>query len=279
MTPLITPFTKRGPDLRALEASIARQIIAGIDGIVILDVVGEGQALRQAERDLLVSTCVRVAEPHLRVVVARGTNCTRTTIERCHSAQAAGADALLVTVPYYSKPTLAGTIDHFRQIASSISVPVMVDDDPQMTAIDHGHHLIDGLSRHDSIFGICHGRMRLGYFASLPEELRRRFLHLSRDDPTLPDFMQAGGNGALSPIGNIIPSAIQALVSMPAGPEGRSILAAAMDAAIREMGADDLAALKAASAVLNGHALDVRLPLVSAEPDAIERVRNALAPW
>lgn len=277
LTPLLTPFNDNGPDLHAIQEMVRRQIVAGIDGIVVLDVVGEGQSLGYAERELVMSACIQVAKPYLRVIVATGTNSTATTIDHCRRAEKMGADGLLVTVPYYSKPTLAGTIDHFRQVAASVSVPVIIDDNPEMTASDHGNRLLEGMVPEPSIFGICHGHARLGHFTRLPDALRQRFFHFSRDDTTLAEFMRAGGNGAISPLGNVIPSAIQALISIPPERGRRSVLAEAIDAASRAVGHEGLPALKAVSALIGRHAPDVRLPLVNGESDAIARLRDAIS--
>lgn len=278
-TPLLTPFTEDRIDLAAFEAAIDRQIIAGVDGLVVCDVIGEGPVLRVDEREKLLETCIFRARPHLSVIAAAGTNCTAKTIEQCRRGEQSGADALLVTVPYYSKPTLKGVIHHFREIAAAISIPILVDDDPGRTAKDFGVALPEALAEMDAIVGICHGAGRLGHFAALPEHLKHRFIHMSRDSDRLMEFLDSGGDGALSALANIIPSPIQTMVGMTERGSGCNSLLQALSVAAEAVGMDDVAALKEAQFFLDQSKADVRLPLVPAERETILSVRRAFTPF
>ncbi|WJH38031.1 dihydrodipicolinate synthase family protein (plasmid) [Aliirhizobium terrae] len=278
-TPLLTPFGEKGVDLKAFNAAIDRQIIAGTDGIVVGDAIGEGPVLTAEEHDALLRAAVGHAKPHLSIIAATGTNCTRTTIERSRRAEALGADALLVTVPYYSKPTLAGVVDHFRQVAAAVGLPILIDDDPGRTAKDFGQALLESLADCHAIAGVCHGADRLAHFAGLPSKLETRFLHLTRDDAHLPQFLALGGNGAISPIANIIPSPIQTMVGLRGSVDTCSSFGMAVSGAIAALGQDDIAALKEAASFIHQYPADMRLPLVPAEPETVIRIRHAFAPF
>ncbi len=278
-TPLLTPFSEGQIDPLAFEAAIDRQIIAGVDGVVVCDVIGEGPVLGADERDNLLKICVSRARPHLTVIAATGTNCTAKTLEQCHHAEQFGADALLVTGPYYSKPTLTGVVNHFREIASAVGIPVLVDDDPMRTAKDFGSTLPEALAEIDAIVGICHGAGRLEHFAALPISLKDRFTHLSRDDNRSMDFLDLGGHGALSALANVIPSPVQTMVAMTEPRSGSNSLLQTMSGAAAALGTDDVAALKEAQFFLHQSSADVRLPLLAAEPETILRVRHAFAPF
>lgn len=275
-TPLLTPFRDGRIDVDCFAAAIDRQVIAGTDGIVVGDVIGEGPTLAPEERCMLLEAAIACGRPHLSVIAATGTNCTRTTIERSILAERMGADALLVTIPYYSKPTLAGVADHFRQIAEAVSIPLIVDDDPGRSARDFGPALPEQLARLPIIAGICHGRDRLAHFMSLSSTVKNRFVHLSKDDAALGAFLALGGSGAMSPIANVIPSPVQTLVAM-AGIERSGPMAEAIAAATAAVDGDDVAALKEAHSFLHLSPADVRLPLVVAEAETVVRVRHALA--
>lgn len=278
-TPLLTPFSDNRIDIEIFKAAIDRQIIAGVDGIVIGDPIGEGPTLTQGERDILLATSIGQARPHLTVIAAAGTNCTAGTIGQCRRAEQLGADALLVTVPYYSKPMLRGVIDHFRQIAVVVGIPLIVDDDPGRTARDYGPALLEGLAELDIVVGICHGADRLSHFATLPAPLKDRFVHLSRDEKTFLQFLDAGGHGAVSPLANVIPSPVQTMITMMGGVRNSNSLANAIEAVSVALGPDNVAALKDAQCFLHPYSPDVRLPLVAAEPETVIRVRRALAPF
>jgi 4-hydroxy-tetrahydrodipicolinate synthase len=278
-TPLMTPFNEGRVDLAELEAAIDRQIIAGVDGIVVCDVIGEGPVLSSDECESLLKAAVFCGRPHLSVIAATGTNCTARTVERCRRAEELGADALLVTVPYYSKPTLKGVVDHFRDIAAAVGIPVLVDDDPGRTAKDYGSALVEALAEVDLVAGLCHGVGRLDHFAALPASLRDRFMHLSRDDRRLMEFLDLGGHGGLSALANIIPSPVQTMVAMAEHGSNCSSLLQAMSVASTSVGVDDVAALKEAQFFLHQSPADVRLPLVAAEAETILRVRHGFAPF
>lgn len=278
-TPLLTPFAEGRVDMWAFEAAIDRQIIAGVDGIVVCDVIGEGPTLGADERETLLKTAVFRGRPHMSVIVAAGTNCTAKTIERCRRAERLGADALLVTVPYYLKPTLKGVSAHFRGIAAAVNLPIVVDDDPGRTAKDYGPALVEALAEIDAVVGICHGAGRFEHFAGLPTWLKNRFSHLSRGDGKLMEFLDMGGHGALSALANIIPSPVQTMVAMAERGGGCNSLLQAISVAATAVDVDDVAALKEAQFFLHQSAADVRLPLVAAEPEIILRVRRAFAPF
>lgn len=278
-TPLVTPFQDGGVAFVALDAAVDRQIVAGMDGIIVGDAVGEGQTLSTREHDALLRTCVGRAARHLSVVAATGTNCTAKTIERSRRAEELGADALLITVPYYSKPTLKGVIGHFHQIADAVSIPVIIDDDPSRTAKDYGPSLYEGVQDCQIIAGICHGPERLAHLASLTPHIKSRFLHLTRDDTTLARFFELGGHGAISPLANIIPSPIQTMVSLGGTFGSFGAMADAVASAVAVVGRDDVAALKEGISFIHQTPADVRLPLVASEPETVIGIRHAFAPF
>ena len=278
-TPLLTPFSECRIDVRAFEVAIDRQIVAGVDGVVVGDPIGEGPSLSQDERDELLKACIAGGSQHLTVIAATGTNCTAETIERCRRAEDLGADGLLVTVPYYSKPMLKGVLNHFHEVAAAVSIPVIVDDDPCRTARDYGSALLEAIASLDIIIGICHGTDRLSHFAGLSALMKDRFLHLSRDDRAILQFLDMGGHGAISPLANVIPSPVQTLIAMSERSSASNSLERAVDAAAIALGRDEVVAVKEAQSFIHQSLADVRLPLVAAEPETVIRVRQAFAPF
>jgi 4-hydroxy-tetrahydrodipicolinate synthase len=136
MTALVTPFADDVVDAVALAAHVEWQILNGIDGLVACGITGEGAALTMAERTGVISTCIRAAAGKVPVIAASGTNCTATTIWETRQAAALGADAALVTLPYYSKPTQKGIVNHFELLAASTDLPLIVHNQPSHTAAD-----------------------------------------------------------------------------------------------------------------------------------------------
>lgn len=274
-TALITPFAGEKVDCSALTTLIDCQRRAGIDAVIVCDVTGEGYALSDDERDTVVSTCLERAEGRLAVLVATGTYGTERSIMLAGRAQQLGADGLLVTVPYYSKPTKAGVASHFRSIAEATHLPVIIDDDPQRTVIEGGATLLSALFDVQNVVGVRHGAGRLAAFARLDPALRRRYHHYCGDEMDLPAFLACGCHGVMSSYGNLFPFRLAAVgrgFSGAAGQFQREI--AALLEATR--GQWDAATIKAACAILHGDSEKVRLPMVELEADMREAVRRAL---
>ncbi|MGI2033597.1 dihydrodipicolinate synthase family protein [Rhizobium panacihumi] len=275
VTTLMTPFADGRIDHVALAALVDRQCAAGIDAIMVCDVIGEGYALSDDERDIVLSICVAGAQGRLAVIVATGTYNTARSVALTERAQQLGADGLLVTVPYYSKPTRAGVVAHFRNIAGATHLPVIVDDDPQRTVIEGGAGLLSDLSDVQTIVGVRHGAGRLSAFARLDPVLRRRYHHYSGDEIDLPAFLACGGHGMMSAYGNLFPFRLAALGRGFAGAAGafRREMAALLGASAGQW---DAAVIKAAFGILHGGADTVRLPLVSVDADMREDLRRVL---
>ncbi len=265
-TALVTPFVGGRVDRTELNAALDRQVNAGMDAVVVCDVIGEGYALSDDERDLAISTCVERADGRLAVIAATGTYGTERSITLTARVQQLGVDGLLVTVPYYSKPTRAGVAAHFRSIAEVTHLPIIIDDEPHRTAIEAGSALLFALMDVFNIVGIRHGAGRLGVFSHLEPVLRRRYHHYCGDDIDLPAFIACGGHGVISSFGNLFPSRQVAVGrSVPGAVEQwQQDIASILSATGNLWGA---AVIKAACAALHGGSCAVRLPLVEVDQD------------
>src|ERR1700730_17324952 len=126
---LPTPFDDNGGiDLVALARLCERQIEAGASAIVVGETAGETATLTPAEHDRIVRATVETARGRVRIIAGAGSNSTRQAIELTRHAEAAGADAVVSSVPYYNKPMQAGIHAHFRAIADSTALPLILHD-------------------------------------------------------------------------------------------------------------------------------------------------------
>ncbi|OHV76132.1 hypothetical protein LCM4573_15605 [Rhizobium sp. LCM 4573] len=276
VTALVTPFRNGAVEHSLLNEAVDRQVRTGIDGIVVCDIFGEGHALARDERDHLLSACLERAAGRLAVFAATGTNNTAETVALTRRAAEIGADGVLVTVPYYSKPTLRGVIGHFREVAGATRLPVILDDDPHRTALDCGQALLSSLTDIQNIVGVRHGIGRLEAFHRLPADLRRRYRHYSSDDSTLPMFLACGGHGWISALGNVFPYRLAAMTPVAAS-AGDLSFRQAQSLLVAAEGRWDAAVVKAATAILYETPSEVRLPLVEVEPQVSEAIAHALA--
>ena len=131
---LPTPFDDAGElDLPALERLCHRQVESGATALVVCGTTGEASTLSRAEHASVVRAAVRASHGRIPVIAGAGSNSTGQAIELSRDAEAAGADAVLSVVPYYNKPTQAGMYAHFRAIAESTGLPIILHDVPART--------------------------------------------------------------------------------------------------------------------------------------------------
>ena len=132
---LPTPFDGDAePDLNAFAALCTRQIDAGASAIIVGETAGEASTLTAAEKLRLVRCAVETVQGRARVIAGAGSNSTDRAIELTRQAERAGADAVLSVVPYYNKPMQEGMVAHFRAIAASTALPVILHDIPARTS-------------------------------------------------------------------------------------------------------------------------------------------------
>src|SRR6202051_4605184 len=134
---LPTPFDEDDRiDITAFAKLCERQIEADVAAIVVGETAGEASTLTPVEHDTIVRTAIEIARRRVRVIAGAGSNSTSQAIELTRQAEAAGADAVLSVVPYYNKPMQAGIDAHFRAIANSTALPIILHDIPGRTLRD-----------------------------------------------------------------------------------------------------------------------------------------------
>lgn len=131
---LPTPFDAADAiDLKAFAALCERQVAAGVPALVVCETAGEAATLSPAEQELVIRTAVDVAGGRVRVIAGALSNATSHAVELARHAEAAGADAVMAVVPAYNKPMREGMLAHFRTVAGSIGLPVILHDVPSRT--------------------------------------------------------------------------------------------------------------------------------------------------
>jgi len=282
ITALVTPFCNGDLDRPALRALVEWQILSGVDALAVCSVTGEGLTLAPQERAEVIDLSVRSAAGRVPVIAATGTNSTESTIALTREAQALGAAAALVTVPYYSKPSQKGIVHHFEQVAEAGGLPVIVDNAPARTASDLSTETLGKLAAIPGILGLLDATGDIARFASLSPFLRQRFRFFSGHDPSALAFTIAGGDGMISPGANVLP---RLFTSMQQAARGGNLSAALslqdrvlpLIAALGSEG--DPAKIKHALRLIRGLEAELRLPLVAAEPEMRFAIGKALAPF
>ncbi len=206
-TALITPFDEKGIiDTDSYRAIIDDQFAAGISGVVPAGTTGESATLSAEEHRRVIEIAVRHTAKRGLVIAGTGSNSTREAVDLTQAAEQAGADAALLVTPYYNKPSQEGLYQHYRAIAQSTDLPLMLYSIPGRCHIeievDTCVRLAADCPNIKSIkeAGGVTERVRL-----LRKELPEEFEILSGDDALTVDFMKEGAVGIVSVVSNIAP--------------------------------------------------------------------------
>ena len=205
LTALITPFRDDIVDEAAFAALIERQIAAGIDGLVPNGTTGESATLSLDEKKRVVSFCVEKAGGRVPVVAGCGSNETRQTIDLTRWAKTEGADAALIVTPYYNRPSQEGLAAHYRAIADSVELPIILYNVPARTGVDLLPETVAALSNHPNIVGIKEASRLVERATLLRRLCGPDFVLLSGDDPSALGFCAMGGQGCISVTANVAP--------------------------------------------------------------------------
>lgn len=206
ITALITPFKNGSIDFVSFERLVKMQVQKGIQGFVINGTTAESPTLTQSEVEQLFYQAKAIAK-NLPIIVGVGSNSTEATIASARKAEKWGADAVLVVVPYYNKPPQRGLFAHFKAVADSINIPVILYNVPgrTITALELG--TIVQLSNHPNIVAIKEASGNLDFATRIHQECASKLQLLSGDDESYEGFLKCGGQGIISVASHLIPEA------------------------------------------------------------------------
>jgi 4-hydroxy-tetrahydrodipicolinate synthase len=212
-TALITPFRDDRIDTDAFKALIERQIAAGVTGIVPVGTTGESPTLDTEEHIEVIRLAVEYAAGRCQVIAGTGANATREAIELTQAAEKLGATGTLQVCPYYNKPSQEGLYRHFRAIAESTALPVMLYSVPGRSSIEIGVETIVRLAADcPTITAIKEAGGSVDRVNQLFSAVPANFEILSGDDPLTLPFMACGAVGLVSVASNIVPEVLVNLV-------------------------------------------------------------------
>ena len=213
-TALITPFTKGGAlDEAGVKRLAKRQIEAGVHFLSPCGTTGEAPTLSHREKLRVVDLVAEEAAGKVPVLAGAGGYSTREVIELAHEMEKAGATGLLSVTPYYNKPTPEGLYQHFKAIAESTRLPIVLYNVPTRTSINLDVKTTARLSEIPNIVGIkAPGDVEK--MSELVSATREGFLVLSGDDPVAVATMAVGGVGVVSVASNEAPSEMVQVIEL-----------------------------------------------------------------
>lgn len=209
---LVTPMHSDGSiHWEHLDKLVDFHLDNGTHGIVAVGTTGESATLDPDEHMRVIGHIIKRVDGRIPVIAGTGGNSTREAIELTQEAHKLGADACLLVVPYYNKPTQEGLYRHFKTIAEAVPVNQILYNVPGRTACDMLNETVERLADIPNIIGIKDATGNIPRGSELIEAVKGRLVVYSGDDATAAGLMLAGGKGNVSVTANVAPKAMAAL--------------------------------------------------------------------
>ena len=202
---LVTPFAAGRVDLALFREFVEWQIDEGSTALVPCGTTGEVATLEFDEQYALFRAAVDQARGRVPVIAGCGSNSTATVIQHMKAAEDAGADAALVVLPYYNRPSQAGLIAHFHALVAESDLPIIVYNVPGRTVTDISVETLAEVSRLPTVIGVKDATGNLGRVAAQRLASGEEFVQLSGNDETALGFTAMGGVGCISVTANVAP--------------------------------------------------------------------------
>lgn len=215
VTALVTPMSEDGRSLdrEAFEALVERQLEAGITGLLPCGTTGETPTLQASEMQDLIAIAKKVSGGRVPVIAGTCNNDTWDTIDLCKGAVKAGADMLMIVMPYYNKPSQAGMLRHIELISAAVSVPIMLYNIPGRTgvmlSVDTTLRILD---KCDNVIAVKDATGGMSYCQELIRRAGDRVSVLCGDDGLVVPMMSVGVRGVVSVTSNIFPREVLRVV-------------------------------------------------------------------
>lgn len=284
-TALVTPFTADGSaiDWEAYDALVDSQLAGGVSGLVPCGTTGETPTLSDAEQRELVQRTVSRVAGRVPVMAGTGSNSTKKTVESSRAALEAGADAVMVVMPYYNKPSQDGMRAHVEAVARAVGAPLVLYNIPGRTGVELAvDTLVAVLDTCPNVVGV---KDATGHVLHCQETLRRtgdRAAILCGDDPLTVPMMSVGARGVISVTSNLYPARVSAVTTAAlAGrwEEARRAHLALLPVHRAMFVEPNPQPLKAALAARGRMQASVRLPLVPASEATRALVARVMADY
>jgi len=224
-TAIVTPFKNRQIDEAALERLIQLQVRGGVDGIVPVGTTGESPTVSYEEHVHIIDLAVRFAAGKIKVLAGTGANSTNEAIFLTQNAEKLGANGSLQVAPYYNKPTQDGLFQHFREVARSTKLPIVLYSIPGRCGVEISVDTVKRLVQDcKNIIGIKEAGGNSDRVSQLRAALGTRFEIMCGDDALTLSFMAVGAQGVISVASNVIPRQVVRMVQSAAAGQTKTAL-------------------------------------------------------
>jgi 4-hydroxy-tetrahydrodipicolinate synthase len=214
LTAMVTPFDQNGEmDFNAARTLVNYLIANGSDGLVISGTTGESPTLTTEEKVELFKFVVEVVDGRVPVIAGTGSNNTRASISLTKQAKEAGVDGIMLVTPYYNKPSQEGLFQHFKAIADSTSLPVILYNIPGRSVVNMSVETIVRLSTIANIVAVKEASGNLDAMAEIINQTPSDFTLYSGDDGLTLPVIAIGGAGIISVASHIIGNEMQEMIN------------------------------------------------------------------
>jgi 4-hydroxy-tetrahydrodipicolinate synthase len=210
-TALATPFAGYNVDEEALKNLIKFQLEGGVDGLVPCGSTGESATLSYEEHARVIELTLKYAGGKVPVIAGTGSNSTTETIELTEMAKKLGANACLLTTPYYNKPTPEGLYRHYKKVAEEVDIPLVLYNIPGRTGINMMPETVARIAEIPNVVGIKEASGSVVQVADIYRLTKGKFAIVSGDDNLFLPMMSVGAVGVISVISNALPKELKAI--------------------------------------------------------------------
>ena len=204
-TAIITPFTENGVNFEEFGKMIDFQIENGADAIIVCGTTGESSTMTLEERKETIKFAVERANKRIPIIAGTGGNCTKNVIEMTKYAESIGVDAALVVTPYYNKTTQVGLVEHYKVVASSTKLPIILYSVPSRTGVNITPETCLELSKIENIVAIKEASGNLSQIAEIANLCGEELNIYSGNDDQITPILAVGGIGVISVLSNVLP--------------------------------------------------------------------------
>ena len=207
-----TPFDENGVNISEFRKFLQFQIDNNVDALIVCGTTGESSTMTRDEKIIAINCALEVANEKIPVIVGTGSNNTREAIEMSKIAEKLGVDGILVVTPYYNKTTQRGLIAHYKAIAESVSIPIILYNVPSRTGVNIEPQTCLELSKIDNIIAIKEASGNISQVAQISNLCGDNLYIYSGNDDQIVPICSLGGIGVISVLSNIKPKFVHDMV-------------------------------------------------------------------
>jgi 4-hydroxy-tetrahydrodipicolinate synthase len=277
---LVTPFKDGKLDVEGLKKNIEFLLNNKTAGLVPCGTTGESPTLTEEEWEAVIATTVTTTNKRVPVIAGSGTNSTERSVKLTKRVKELGADGALVVAPYYNKPTQEGIYNHFRTIAESVNIPLVIYNIPSRTGVNILPKTFERLVNDcPNIVAVKEAAGSLDQVTDIVSRCGERLTLLSGDDSLTLPMLSVGGKGVISVVANIVPADVARMIEKffeNNADEAKRIHLKLFPLCKALFVETNPIPIKAAMDLLGMAAGEPRLPLLPPAPENLEFIRKSL---